>query len=366
MKKAIFIAALLLFLNCSKQDDLDLSFAPCSLIDYDRYTNEEASVLLSNLPFERRVDDLWGYIDENTGLEYVLVGFGHRGPMGDTTGIYIVELSDATAPKLVSTLNEVDGWDIKTWKNYMYSVNGNAPKDGSIVDLNDPARPKVVGSFPGAHNIFLSCQGLLILSDPGLRIYNLTADPVAPKLLWSDETDGGHEAAVVSDILYDFHGFNGTFIYDISDPTDPELLSIITSELIHFHHSGWPNEDESILIINDERPAGSAELGEDFTIWDISDKKAPKLLSKSRDLESTIHNVHIIKDKAYFSYYVSGYRIFDISDPTAPVMTFEFDTAPAQTGKGNFRGAFGIYALSPSGNVFVSDRLNGLFIFGKH
>lgn len=365
MKKIIpIIISFLVFMSCSNDDDPQPEV--CSLMDYSQYSNVEANKLISNLKFEQWILDLWGYNDIKNASEYVLVGFGwDKTLLSDSTGVYIVDVNDASNPFVVSTVNNIGGFDIKTWGSFMYSVNGDEEANGKIVNIENPNYPIIIGEFSGAHNIFISCDGLLILSGFGIQIYDLINDPTKPELLWSDESGSGHEATVVGNILYDFHGFSGTKIYDISEPSNPTLLSIIESNLIRFHHSGWPTEDENLLIINDERPAGSAGLGDDFTIWDITDKKAPKFISKFRDSESSIHNVHIIKNKAYFSYYTAGYRIFDITYPESPEMTFEYDTSPERSGKGWSLGAFGVYALSTSGNVYISDAENGLFIFGK-
>ena len=359
----ISIICLLLIFSCSKDSLEPSDNISCTLIDNSLYSNIPANNLIGRLEFGNPINDIWGYKD--SANEYALVGFGQEGMLDETTGIYIVNVSNPKAPFISSLVTNVGGWDIKTYQNYMYSVNGVIEAEGKIINIENPESPKIVGEFPGVHNIFITCDNLLILSDPGLRIYDLNDDPINPKLLWWDGTDNGHESAVLSNTLYDFHGFTGTNIYDISDPLNPRLISTITSDLIRFHHSGWINENESILIINDERFAGSAELGDDFTIWDISDKSNPTLLSKFKDLNSTLHNVHIIKDKAYFSYYSAGYRIFDIAEPSVPELIFEYDTDPGFSGKGLITGAFGVYALSSSGNVFISDMYNGLFIFGQ-
>ena len=360
---AILTIPLIFIISCSKDNEVDPIDNNCTLINYDQFSDMPAVNLISNLEFENPINDLWGYRDGSH--EYMLVGFGEEGMLDETTGVHIVNVSNPEVPFISSSITNVGGRDIKTHLNYMYCVNGVAEISGNIVNIENPESPDIVGDFPGAHNIFITCDNLLILSDPGLWIYDLSDDPVNPKLLWNVVTNSGHEGAILSNTLYDFHGFEGTNIYDISDPFNPTLLSIIHSNLIRFHHSGWVNEDETILIINDERSAGSAELGDDFTIWNISDKSNPIFLSKFRDLESTIHNVHIIKNKAYFSYYSAGYRIFDIANSSEPELIFEFDTDPDVSGKGNFLGAFGVYALSPSGNVFISDVNNGLFIFGQ-
>ena len=39
----------------------------------------------------------------------------------------------------------------------------------------------------------------MYLEAPGLRIYDLNADPLNPRLLWVDSGNGGHDATVVGD-----------------------------------------------------------------------------------------------------------------------------------------------------------------------
>ncbi|QSE99145.1 LVIVD repeat-containing protein [Fulvivirga lutea] len=319
--------------------------------------------VIGQLEFDQWVSDIWGYSENDEN--YVLIGFGAEGLINDTTGVYIVNVGDPTQPSLVKKFNNVGGWDIKTYQNYMYTVNGVEEAKGSVVDLSDPSNPVKVGEFDGAHNIFIS-NGLLTASLPGIKIYDIKTDPTNPRLLWTGgPLDSGHEAMIKGDTLFDFHGSEGTKIYDISDPTKPVAIGYIESLLIRFHHSGWVTKDGNYLVINDERPAGSAELGDDFTVWDISDIAQPVLKYKYKDLASTLHNVHIVNYTAYFSYYSAGLRAFDFRDPENPVLICEYDTDPEISGKGYFLGAFGVYALSDKPYVYISDVKNGLFIFDK-
>jgi hypothetical protein len=69
----------------------------------------------------------------------------------------------------------------------------------------------------------------------------------------------------------------------------------------------------------------------------------------------------IVGQLAFVSYYAAGFRVYDLSDPTQPALAFEYDTS-APSGEG-WHGAFGVYPLAPSGNVYVSDMQNGLHIF---
>lgn len=324
--------------------------------------------LKGRLAFEHTLKDIWGYRDPDSGREYALMGFtpdhGQAEDLHDSTGVYIVDVTDPSDPGLAGTATRAGGFDIKTWKHYMYSVSGSDEVPGTIVDISDPSNPSHVGEFPGSHNLYITDDGLMVLSTHGTAIYDLRNDPTDPELLWS-ESGNGHESAVADGILYDFQGFDGTKLFNLDDPENPELLSTIApgSDTVRYHHSGWTTSDRNTLIITDERPGGSAGEGPDYTVWDISDKSSPRFLTSYRDANSTVHNVHIIGNQAHFAYYASGYRIFDIGDPASPSLIFEFDTAPQYSEQGNFAGAWGVYGLAPSGNVYISDTDCGLFVF---
>ncbi len=309
--------------------------------------------LLGKMEFQQRITDVWGYIDD-AGKEYALVGF--------SGGIHIVDVNNPQEPVLLSTVDTVPGFDVKVWQNYAYTVNGGGNGLGGIIDLTDPANPNVVGSFPSGHNIFISDNGYLYLETGGgqLRIFDLNPDPLNPNSIWNGGPSDGHDAAVIGNRLFDFAGFRGTNIYDIANPASPRLLGSISDPLVGFHHSGWPSEDGNYLFIcNELAPSNQPDL----TAWDISDLKNPKLVGDFNDESTNIHNLYIIGDFAYTSYYNAGFRVFDISDPTDPKSVGEFDTSPNTDLGGLFQGAFGAYPFAPSGNIYVTDVTDGLFIF---
>jgi len=308
------------------------------------------------------VTDVWGYVDNSTGKEYALVGFGNF-KQDITSGIYIVDVSDAKSPVTVATVNTVPGFDVKVWQNYAYTVNGVGAGLGGIIDISDPANPEVVGSFLSGHNIFIDDRGYMYLEtgNSQLRIFNLNSDPMNPALVWSGGPNDGHDATVIGNRLYDFAGSRGTNIYDITNPASPRLLGPgITATFISLHHSGWPSEDGNFLFICHETRDNDDP---DLTVWDISDLDNPKFITEYNDLGTTIHNLYIIGNYAYTSYYNSGFRIFDISDPANIVVVDEFDTSPNIDTKEIFQGAFGAYLFAPSENIYLTDRDTGLHIF---
>ena len=256
-------------------------------------------------------------------------------------------------------MDSIPGFDIKVWQNYLYVVNGSSVGVGRIADLSDPDSPVVVGSFPGAHNIYIADNGFMYLEDPGLRIFNLNADPTNPVLVWQSGS-GGHDATVVGNRLYDFHGFGGTNIYDVTDPTNPNLLSTIDAPFVSFHHSGWPTEDGDFLFICNEL---SVHPDPDITVWDISDVGNPQFAGEFKDEQTNAHNLYVVGDFAFTSYYNSGFRVFDISNPVDLQLVAGFDTSPDVDTGSTFQGAFGAYPFTATGSIFVSDIQGGLHLF---
>ena len=317
------------------------------------FSQGTAVTLLSNfhVPSSAFITDVWGYYDSNTNKEYALI-------TDNTLGLFIIDVTTPTNPTLVSHVNTVPGFDVKGWQHYVYTVNGGGSGSGGIVDISIPESPQVVGSFPSSHNIFISDNGYMYLEYPGLRIYNLNPDPTNPTLIWNDQSSGGHDATVVGNILYDFHGSQGTFIYDVTNPSSPQQLGAITDPSITYHHSGWISPNGQFLYICDEL---AAHPQADISIWNISNPGNPQRVGQYADANATVHNFIVKGNYGFTSYYTAGFRVFDISNPTQLSLASEYDTSP-QSGEG-YAGAFGVYPLAPSGNIYVSDWDNGLFVF---
>jgi choice-of-anchor B domain-containing protein len=308
--------------------------------------------------------DVWGYVDPSTGKEYAIMGdFSHLRD-GNVT---LIDVTDPSNPQIASSLPEVTGFDMKTSGHYLYVTNSDFPSatdDSSrVVDISDPMNPKVVGAFQAAHNVFVDGSYLYMSFEfpPGLRIFDIATDPTTPELVWESlNTSGGHDVAVIQGRLYDFHGPDATYIYDVQDPTNPQLLGAIRNPGT-FHHSGWVTEDDNYLFICDETAADPLA---DITIWNIADLTNPLLVGEISDSTARAHNLYIINNLAYVSYYGAGFKIFDVSTPAEPRLLDQFNTnLNGGIGLGNgFLGAFGVYPFSASGIIFVSDIDNGLFV----
>jgi choice-of-anchor B domain-containing protein len=308
--------------------------------------------LIGHLELEGVCTDVWGYVDPLTQKEYALVG---------CDGLNVIDISNPKSPVRVAKIDSLPFFDLKVYKNYLYLVTGGTGL-AYVVDLTIPDQPKTISSFPSAHNITIDPRGFIYAEFPGLTIYDIRENPENPKKIYESGGSGGHDATIVGDVLYDFHGGSGTNIYNVKNPGNPVLLSAISDPGIKYHHSGYPTEDGDYLFICDEAAKGEAP---DITVWDIRDFDRPKKVTEIFDFTATVHNLYIIGNFAYVSYYSAGVKIFDISNPEFPILMDTYDTAP-ESEKEGFTGVFGIYPYSLQNKLLVSDRNNGFFIFGSN
>jgi choice-of-anchor B domain-containing protein len=291
--------------------------------------------------------DVWEYIDPNNGNVYAVVG---------GNGMSIIDVTDPTNPVEVEHLTSVPGFDVKVWQNYVYCATGGGG-NAAIVDISDPTNAVLVGTFPSAHNFHIDDRGFLYTSSPGVRIYDLNPDPTNPQFLTQVGSEG-HDVTVRGNMMIDCHGFSGTFIYDVTDPANPNLLGSITDPDITYHHQGDFSTDGNYVYICDE--LGNHPQA-DITVWDISNIANPVKVDEVADGTATPHNLYVIDDFAYTSYYTAGLKIFDISDPSQLVLADSYDTS-SSTGEG-FSGAFGVYPSAATGNIYINDS-SGVYIFG--
>jgi hypothetical protein len=303
--------------------------------------------------------NVWGF--ERGGRAYAVIGDRDSGPI-------IIDVTDPTNPFVRKTITGagVFGFDIKVWGNFIYTCEGGYDQAGAssrAIDITNMDLPVISDPFVNAHGLAIHPNGYLFAEIPGLRSYDLNADPTPADFLWYDGTTGGHDSTVDvdRDRLYDFHGYLGTFIWDIANITSPALLGSIDDPEIAYNHSGDATEDGNYLFICDELAAGSGE--EDCIIWDISNPASAVRVTGFNDPTSTIHNLYIIGNLAFVSHYTAGFRVYDVSNPASPVLLDTYDTDPLHTGDFWLSGCYGVYPYGPNGVVYATDQENGLFLF---
>jgi hypothetical protein len=146
-------------------------------------------------------------------------------------------------------------------------------------------------------------------------------------------------------------GFTGIGLYDVTDASDPELLSLRQSGVFGVHELWMESRGRRVFVYEaanfhevDAFFAGEDpdEVNPEFRIVDVSDPRNPVQVgdwSAWRDMGVTpvegqgsfafnfVHSVYVAKKIAYVSYWDFGTVMLDVRDPSSPVFlgrtTFE-------------------------------------------
>lgn len=228
------------------------------------------------------------------------------------------------------------------------------------------------GGFNKVHNIFVA-DGYMYQADSRskiLRVFDVSDPANAFHVRNITTTDARfiHDITVVNGRLYTSGFGNATVggttdIFDVSDIGDANwseatrLLGTVHSG--RNNHSNWVSDDGNLLAIARELAGG------DVTLWDISDPSQPQLLSTisgaSLGLPTVSPHNPVIRDNfLYISWYQNGLIVMDITDPTQPQLAGHYDTFDGSNG--GFDGNWGIH-LTGRDQIVVSDMVTGLYVF---
>lgn len=297
----------------------------------------------------------WGYSDTLSGREFAL--------NCKWSALDVVDVTDPTNPFIVSTVPSlgIDLKEVKTYRQYAYAVNQSGPIQ--IIDLSNPDSAYTAATFQnsnidGAHTIFIEGDyaylGMNGAGTRDLRILDIS-NPLLPLEVgsWTHPDQGGpglvesHDNFVRNDTCFIAYLDGGVPILDVSDKTNPQILNILQYPG-NFTHNVWTTEDGNYLLTTDEVVDGH------LRIWDIQNlSNIQEVGSYFPEPNRVIHNVHVLGDFAYMSYYGNGVRVVDISIPTEPAEVGFYDTVGS---------TWGVYPYAPSGSLYGSDLVEGLLV----
>jgi len=340
------------------------------------------------------VNDIWGWTDQETGVEYALVGMNN--------GTMFISLSNPESPEVIGFLETKtvsSSWrDIKVYKDHAYIVADNAGSHGiqifdltTLRNLTEPTDLVETANYDGigsAHNIVInegSGYAYAVGSNSGgntcggaLHMINIQ-DPVNPSFAgcFADSATGfagtgyTHDAQCVIYSGPDTEhqgkeicvGSNETYISvaDVSNKANPVALSKGTYPDAGYIHQGWFSEDQRFFFQDDELDEGPGRETRTL-VWDLEDLDDPVLLGDFfSGLPAIDHNMYVRGEYLYQANYTSGLRVWNISNPASPQFAAFFDTFPNSDG-GNFAGAWSNYPYFDSGLVIVSSIGEGLFV----
>jgi hypothetical protein len=217
------------------------------------------------------------------------------------SGIQLIDVSDPARPRLLGAVAIPGGGThtltVVPGRSLIYSSPGGSGSPERIVDVSNPQKPKIVATFEPGERV--GCHDV---------VFDFT---------------GGRELGFCA-------GDTATQVWDMSDPLKPKVLSEIVNPLIYFHHSVAASPDGRYLVIGDEGNAFCSmpvnhPVGGLF-VYDIEDPSAPELVSffglqrESLVPICTAHNFNFVPATRLLvsSWYSGGMTVIDLADAANP------------------------------------------------
>jgi hypothetical protein len=298
-------------------------------------------------------------------------------PAGDRTGVDIVDLSIPFEPMLLS---RVDASDCLSGSPTVCAHSKVHTLSIQRINPNTPSEQRFMYTSDNDTSV--------------IKVTNVT-NPSSPQLVASvsllgiagvDSSVDSHEVVVRNNRMFvaskdpgNTSGEGYVHIYDVTNPASPILLKGFLSGAST--HTAMPTYDGNTLIVAEERVNGNVK------IYDISminqpndpDPVGPPLETMNRTSVGisahTPHHVHVHGNLLFLPWYEAGLQVFNIVDPSNPVLVGAFDTFPggppdgtdacgggALTGSNNCSGNWGVDLSLGLNRVLVSDRIRGLIV----
>ncbi len=334
------------------------------------------SSIVGSSAYDNAYNEAWGF----------WVNQREYGVIGSTAGTHIIDVTDPKNPverfRIPGAVNgrSIIHRDYDDFQCYLYAVCDEGPSTLQIIDISQlPDTVMVVYDskefMSRVHNIFIDIPKarLYTCSESGptgfyaLGLYDIS-DPVKPKFIGHYNRFGDinashvHDAYVKNDTAYLNCGPEGLAVMDFSDANNPKALFTLKPNEYPFsgyNHSGWLTPDSKTYVMADENHGSPLKV---FDFSNLEHGKVVSTLYATKDTAIAIpHNPLVSCDYAYVSYYYDGLLVYNIKNPSKPVLEALYPTSSLVNLR-SYKGSWGNYPYLPSGNIIVSDMQNGMFV----
>ena len=338
-----------------------------------------------------RGSDVWGWIDPETGRNYVLAGKENGTAIVDITDpkrpVYLAELPTASPQNLI--------WrDIKIFDDHAFIVAESPMHGMQVLDLTrlrdlDPDEAPVTLEEDARYTGFLRAHNIVINEDSGfayavdqrddaedcgrgMHMVDIN-DPTNPTFAGCYDDTRVHDAHCV---IYDgpdtrftgrelcitsTGGGQSVGVVDVTDKANPVTLSITPYPNSGFSHQGWLLDGHRYFLHNTE---STSRMPQGVDIFDLADLTTPQHIGFFENpAQSTQHNLYQKNRYAYQSNYKSGLRVYDtrnVGDGQLREVAF-FDVYPPNDDTGFGFGTWSNYPWFSDGVVAVHG-YQGLFL----
>ncbi|OUU17563.1 MAG: hypothetical protein CBC05_04350 [Crocinitomicaceae bacterium TMED45] len=295
-------------------------------------------IMVANLP-TNMVTSFWRDIKVHDNHAFIVSeASGHGMQVVDLTQLGSIENppQDIEADALYTGWGNAHNIVINESTGRAYGV-GTATFAGGlhILDISDPLNPTLIGDYAGD---------------------GYTHDAQVVSYIGPDGNYQGKEIAFCCNE-------NTVTIVDVTDPTDATMISSVGYAGSSYTHQGWLTEDHRYFMSNDELDEQDYGVNTTTFIWDVSDLSDPQLIGTFVSETSAIdHNMYVLDTLVYQSNYRAGLRVLDLTDIENGELdeVAYFDVYPSSDAA-QFNGSWSNYPYLPSGVIPVSHIEEGVF-----
>ncbi len=234
-------------------------------------------------------------------------------------GVVIYNVQEPSSPMEIVRFEENRGFGImKRYNNYIASSYASI----NIIDIQNPFNPEVVceisTSYPTSICDFDFYGNYLLLTEANyppfygsyLEVYDISdfSNPIQVYSACLDSTfNFFFQLKVIDNYFYLYGSVNGIQIYDITDPSEPQLVDVTFEECfikdieIHNNHLFAGTFDNHLLTI------------------DVSEPAIP-VITNEYPTQSYPRNLRVSEDNLYFSTNAGDITFLDISNPDSPIL----------------------------------------------
>lgn len=246
-------------------------------------------------------------VEASGGIAYVT----HSASVEWEGGLWIVDVSDPTDPfELARIGTDYTVEAVAVAGDYIYTAYANTFR---IIDIRDPANPVEVGTvglgFSGVDKITLSGEFAYLVIGLGDIVSIDISNPVDPQLLSVYRTeDHAADLAVAGQYLYYTDRAAGIWVMDVTDPANPVEVG------------SYNTMDQMTAVVAGGDYAYVADREEGLMVVDVSDPALPQAVGfYNSPNDYGARSLALDGNYVYLAAGLDGLCIVDVSDPAEPV-----------------------------------------------
>jgi hypothetical protein len=246
-------------------------------------------------------------------------------------GVQIVDVNTPTEPIILGSYDTPGlTWSVDVVGNRAYVADSRSGMH--ILDVSDPTTPTLLGSYTdvGAITGVQVANSIAYVSDyfQGLLVLDVS-NPAAPVLIGSyDIPQESWNLQLVDNLVYMTH-------YVADPPSDPDEPSPPPNDELHIIDVSNPRApavagiytglDAAVNLFVADRLVYVSQMTASVEIVDVRDPSNP---FRTSSISVPSYDLVVQQGRAYIAVSLFGFGIFDVQQPTAPVLRGEYNMSP--------------------------------------